>query len=510
MEAVMTEATRLQMAQYPTITVLSLRDLVKYHSSHTRLSSLLPTPSPLTLLQFYLTREKPSSVFIDEVPLETQWDIIRWPTTAIYTYLSLPGIVWVILAIAALILTAISAISLPILAALFSPWSLLLLLPLFSPLLLRYTNQSSTYLPWLLASLSLASLTTTIILALLHTSWSLLPALGLLSLWPLVGFFLLPYSLASTKSLLVSLPSLLPPSATLWIALHSAPLTDSSVSVGENISSDDLEKWRRSLAPTFSSPRLRSNLRNTPQVTKVKQGVSGSFRSRSEALPTAEPPPAAPSLHPNPSTSPIHLPLSSPSQLQDAVAHTLTLLPTPLVILLQDPAHQQQVEAALNQENIDTFTYLTPGQLTACTAFLSGPRGALVTSGAIFSGMESVSVVMIRRRGRRSGQMERSDSLRAIERLVIIDTDPRDTPISSGTVVDSRFASCHLVWGARVYRCTSCPSTPLICPHCDAVCHQDCQKEYFYSRSMLQAFLPVTSCSYHTSSKCKLSPQSGI
>ena len=34
MEAVMTVATRLQMSQYPTITVLSLAELVTYHRSH--------------------------------------------------------------------------------------------------------------------------------------------------------------------------------------------------------------------------------------------------------------------------------------------------------------------------------------------------------------------------------------------------------------------------------------------------------------------------------------------
>ena len=196
MEAVMTVATRLQMAQYPTITVLSLRDLVTYHSSHrshTRLSSLLPTPSPLTLLQFYLTWEKPTNTFIDEVPLETQWDIIRQPATALVTYLSHPDPVWINLIMAAVILPPlISAVSLAVLAAHFSPWSLLLLLlPLVALLLLSCTNKSVTYLTWLLAILSLASLASTI-LALLHTPWSLLHVLGFLPLWPVVGLCLLP------------------------------------------------------------------------------------------------------------------------------------------------------------------------------------------------------------------------------------------------------------------------------------------------------------------------------
>ena len=47
MKAVMAVATKLQMAQHPTITVLSLPDLVTYYRSHTRLASLRPTPSPL-------------------------------------------------------------------------------------------------------------------------------------------------------------------------------------------------------------------------------------------------------------------------------------------------------------------------------------------------------------------------------------------------------------------------------------------------------------------------------
>ena len=489
MEAVMTVATRIQMTQYPTITVLSLPNLVTYHrnhSSHTRLSLFLPTPSALTLLQFYLTMEKPNNVFIDKVPLETQWDIIRWPANALLTYSPLTGTVWIIFAVAA----PISAFFLACLAS--------------EQMLASHGKEISNLHPVLLQLLAP------------HVSpWSLLP-LTLLILWLAAGHWLPPYSLASTRSLLVSLPSLLPPSATLWIALHSAPLTDITQS-GGNILRDALEEWRRSLAPTFSSPRLRCNLRNTPQITKVKNGWSmGMMGGQSKALTTAEPPPAAPSLHPSPSTSPIFLPLSSPSQLQAAVAHTLSLLSTtsPLVILMENPAHQQQVEAALTKGNIQPFIYLTPipSNLNACTAFLSRPRGALITSGELFSGMEAVSVVVITRREGGRRVMERSDMLRAIERLVIIDTDTIDLTVSRGTVLDSRFTSCHLHWAAKVYRCTSCPSTPFICPHCRMVCHQHCQTDdcilpfyTFYHSTILNLNirLPVTSCSCHTSNKCK-------
>ena len=56
------------------------------------------------------------------------------------------------------------------------------------------------------------------------------------------------------------------------------------------------------------------------------------------------------------------------------------------MILLEDPAIQQKVEAALIQRNIPVVTYLTPLDLTACTTFLSHPQGALITSGRSFQG----------------------------------------------------------------------------------------------------------------------------
>ena len=184
------------------------------------------------------------------------------------------------------------------------------------------------------------------------------------------------------------------------------------------------------------------------------------------------------------------------------MAHALTLLPTPLVILLQDPAHHQQVEAALTQRNIHVVTYLGPSHLAACETFLTNPRGALVTTGTLFSGMEGASVVVVRKRVR--GEMARSDRLRAIEGLVTIASDPIDGASSCGTEVDPRFASCHLAWGATLYRCTTCRPTPILCYHCRIVCHGDCKTEDPILRTHLHTLLPLTSCSCHTTNMCKL------
>jgi len=506
MEAVMTVATKLQMAQYRKFTTLSLHDLVNYYNKQTRLSYLRPAPSPLTLLQFYLGKEKPSHVFVDEAPFETQWDLMRWLATVLLTYLPYSTAV-VFFLFGAAFFTMI--ICLAVLTNFLSHGYLLLFIPFVAPLLLCCIHIRATSFACILAALCAADL-----LVITYCSTRFAACFGIVvRLWPPVGFLILPFSLSSTGSLLISLPDLLPPSATLWIALHSAPLTDTHMA-GGMISSKALEDWRRSLTKTFSCPFLQCNLRNTPQVFKILdvnwlyyQGdEEPSISDRSKALPVAGPPPLSPSLSTSPPTSPILLPLSSPSKLPEAMAHLLTvLLPTPLVdhpvvVLMDDPAYHQQVEDALTQENIPVVTYLNPSHLASCETFLSNPQGVFLTTGALFSGMEAITTVVVQGRGL-VGEMKRSHKLRAIEQIAIIDFNPNFASIR-GAKADGKFTSCNLAWGAKVYKCNTCPSNPLLCPHCVLVCHGDCETEVAMGK--VQNLLLNRTCSCHSSNKCKL------
>ena len=502
MEPVMAVATRLQMAQYPKFTTLSLHDLVNYYSSHTRLPYLRPAPSPLTLLRFFLSKEKAGHVFIDEAPFETQWAFMRWPATVFLAYLPESTAV-VFLLLSAALFTII--ICLAVLATFLSHGYLLLFILFFSPVLLCCISMRATSLTCLVAALCTANL-----LVITYSPTPFAACFGILiPLWPPVGFLLLPFSLSSTNSLLLSLSDLLPPSTILWVALHSAPLTDTLMTFGM-ISSRALEDWRRSLTSTFTCPFLHFNLRNAPQVFKVlfvnlaSWGVRQVVSDRSKALSIAGPPPPSPSIPTSPPNSPLILPLSSPSKLRAAMAHLLTvLLPTPLVdhpvvVLMDDPAYHRQVEDALTQGNIPVATYLSPSHLDSCKTILSNPQGVFLTTGALYSGMEAITTVVVRERGLLR-EMKRSHQLRAIERIAFIDMNPNFVSIR-GAEADGRFTSCHLGWGATVNRCTTCPSNPLLCPHCMLVCHEDCETEVV----MGKAFIPLTSCSCHSSNKCKL------
>ena len=67
-EAVMSIANKIDFANNPNITVLSQQDLEeKYREEHPWWPSV---PSPLSLIKFYIEKEKPKHLMVDEVPLE--------------------------------------------------------------------------------------------------------------------------------------------------------------------------------------------------------------------------------------------------------------------------------------------------------------------------------------------------------------------------------------------------------------------------------------------------------
>ena len=66
-EAVMSIANRIDFAKYPDITVLSQQDLEeKYRQTNPGQK----VPSPLSLVKFYIEKEKPRNLIVDELPLE--------------------------------------------------------------------------------------------------------------------------------------------------------------------------------------------------------------------------------------------------------------------------------------------------------------------------------------------------------------------------------------------------------------------------------------------------------
>ena len=67
-EAVMSIANKIDFANNPNITVLSQQDLEeKYREEHPWWPSV---PSPLFLIKFYIEKEKPKHLMVDEVPLK--------------------------------------------------------------------------------------------------------------------------------------------------------------------------------------------------------------------------------------------------------------------------------------------------------------------------------------------------------------------------------------------------------------------------------------------------------
>ena len=331
-EAVMSIANKLDFANYPNVTVLSQQDLEeKYRKEYSWRPWL---PSPLSLLKFYIEKEKPQHVMVDEAPFET----------------------------------------------------------------------------------------------------SLMNACDL----------------DKTGSLLNSLLPLFPQSSFLWLALHSSPLTDYLPSVQRNfsgLSKETLENWRSRLSQTFTIPTLQHNLRNSNEVASASRlGIGASSNSpQSEALPTAPAPRPLPTLPPTPLCLPILLPLHSNSQLGEAIRHIASLEePGTLVVLLDDLNQQDVVKTSLAQEGLNVVTYTKPAERTSCKKFLENPKGALVTTSHLFSGMEAANVICVRVKA--NTVLQRSNRLRAIHRLCLISStfDTKFDEVRQGTwMYKHTFEKCH-------------------------------------------------------------------
>ena len=132
-----------------------------------------------------------------------------------------------------------------------------------------------------------------------------------------------------------------------------------------------------------------------------------------------------------------------------------------------------------------------------CKTFFENQVGALITTPDLFSGMEAANVIWVTDGD--DGDLRRSNKLRAIEKLCVIDTSGYnsnlDPTIESGFEVDIEFARCQYQMGGSLFNCQShlgaCHQAIVICHSCAVVCHQSCEVEEHSAKEL-------SSCSYRT------------
>ena len=459
-------ANHLDFAKYPSITVLSQQDLKE---KYRQVNPWRPwAPSPLSLVKFYIEKEKPQHVMVDELPFEkSSWkQLLRVQTWILAKLLWRFGLMGFTIH--------------------FAIWFLLCLPPLL----------------W-------------------GGLWGVAIPFGILlilTIWFFVGLVVNPINLDKTGFILTSLPALLPPSSFFWLALHSSPFTD-RLDTASPLSEKKLESWKGKLTLSFEIPGLKQNLRNSREVASTKGPFGEAFdklinaatlyTSQSKALPTAPAPRPLPTLPPTPVFLPIHLPIHSTSKLGEAVKYAYASLdsPTNLVLLLENINQHDVVKTSLAQEGLNVVTYSQPKERPACESFLKNPVGVLVTTPEIFSGMEAGSVLWVRVAGKFSFQ--RSNALRAIHKFCVIETGSNSVrrKVFTGFKADGTFSKCHKPWFGDLYWCKSCNSQPiLLCPHCANVCHQSCEREVAKLRTFLHSIIQFNPCSCKTSGDCKLKP----
>ena len=82
------------------------------------------------------------------------------------------------------------------------------------------------------------------------------------------------------------------------------------------------------------------------------------------------------------------------------------------------------------------MTYTLPKDFKDCENFLKNPVGALITTPQLFSGMEAANVIWVKEGV--TFALQRSNKLRAIHKLCVIDTN--STSVLAGFKVDGTFA----------------------------------------------------------------------
>ena len=479
-ESVMSIATRLDFAQYhPKIKVMSQQELTKFYwSFHPSWWSRWPiTPSPLSLLKFYIEKEKPQNVMVDELLLQSNWIVsVFEPLSILFSSYFIRVVYGVVLFVQCL-------------------YFIIFVQPHRSePETMHFANDLFLYIS--------------------------LPVLIYIVIGIIVPVLVPPFNLEKTGSLLSSLPLLLASSSSsLWLALHSQPFTDFDVThlrrSGVN-SQKDLEKWRVAMQSYFSVPALKHNLRNCNEVADAKDStgknvLNGKISKRLPML-QAPPPRAPPSLPPTSLFRPIFLPVYSPSQTMEALKHAYNRMgrPTTLVLLLSDKDQFGKVKDTLTQVGLNVATYKDPDDTQNCETFLQHQAGVLVTTADLFSGMEAANVIWVT--CGEASYLARSNKLRAIKKLCVIDTGSKnsilDPKIANGFKVDGKFARCQWSFAKSLYQCSSHQSI-VLCHSCAAVCQQSYEVEFLTHFKNFLYFLigmlfPSNPCSCPASGQCQL------
>ena len=111
-----------------------------------------------------------------------------------------------------------------------------------------------------------------------------------------------------------------------------------------------------------------------------------------------------------------------------------------------------------------------------------------------------------------TSQLTRSNKLRAIKKLCVINNSANDSvldpKIEHGFKEDGKFARCHWSWGKTLFKCSG--HQPIVlCHSCAAVCQQSSQVEsYTDFRNILYHligfFFPYDPCSCPASGQCQL------
>ena len=462
----MSIANKIDFANYPTITVLSQQDLEEMYRE--RYAWYTKAPSPLSLLELYIEEEKPQHLIVDEVPFEKVpalklllllGDSIYAVLTSSFGHSDMIGFLYPDICVVVCFLSCVSNMQ-------------------FDDVL----GLSMTITSFLIFS------------------------------WFNSNLFIEPISLNEAGTILKRLvsPSSLS-SPCLWLALHSSPLTDNAVSsiTKRAFLREELVNWKSSLMPPFTVPTLKHNLRNSPEVARARgldYGTSFFCSSSFKALPTAPCPRPLPTMPPTPVFLPIYLPLHSSSRLREALNHAFTCLESPnsVVVLLDDVGYSDEVIKSFIDKRISTVTYTKYGETKNCKNFLKNPAGVFITTPQLFSGMEAANIIWVR--VSHKSLLQRSNTMRAIHKLCVIDTNNDKTMDFTGFKVDGIFAKCHKPWIGSLYWCKSCKSRPtLLCRHCALVCHpQSCRRECAVFRFYLHSILQYNPCSCETTGRCKL------
>ena len=506
-EAVMSLATKMHMSKHSSITVLSQQDLeLRFGQRH----PWRPLPSPLSLVKLYIKEEHPNNLMVDEVPLETTWwrELVTFimrkvlnvgiqKSTAFSLFFFIP------VSLIFLIPFNFSYLS-------FEIWAIFWIGVLSLPWLHLGANVNE-HVVFLISSICIALFICALfyVVSVVPEIRPLLILLALLGVWLVAGIITSRrFDLSATSNILLSLSERLPSESHLWIALHSAPLTDNVRGQLKNVKKEEVEDFRTALSSKFCCPSLCHNLRNSEIVANTLIKTWSGMTQGSKALPRANPPPTPPYLTSGAKFKPLFLPLSSPNQLGQAILHALCSLGQPgaFVILLDKMSLLEIVELGLKQEGISVTRYSRAEDSRQCEKYLSNPTGALITTGVLFSGMEASSIIWVT--GDNS-VMVKSNKQRAIERIVVINTDMRDCATEFYNMkIDGKFAVCHSPWSSRAYKCQKCPNQPILCPSCSTVCHPDCNCLWvvacFLFQFLLPSFCSYNPCSCASSGNCKL------